>query len=156
PALVTVASDEDVAIVDVLLDFGADPNRKSDWVAGGFHPLYVASDAVAERLLVAGSIPDACAAAHLDRMDLLAPMLAENPERVRERGGDGQFPLHFAQSRAAIDLLLDAGADIDAVDVDHRSTAAEWMLGDVEKPAQSRCHLSRYLVERGAKDDIFL
>ena len=57
-------------------------------------------------------------------------MLAEDPARVHERGGDGQTPLHFARSRAVVDLLLDAGADIDARDVDHRSTAAEWMLGD--------------------------
>lgn len=147
PALVTVGDKPDM--VDVLLEFGADPNRKSSWWAGGFHPLYGATPAVAERLLAAGAIVDACAAAHLDRVDLLEAMLAENPERVHERGGDGQTPLHFARSRAVVDLLLDAGADIDARDVDHRSTAAEWM-------AESRADVARYLVERGASADIFL
>ena len=35
----------------------------------------------------------------------------------------------ISRARArSIDLLLAAGADIDARDVDHRSTAAEWML----------------------------
>jgi ankyrin repeat protein len=53
-----------------------------------------------------------------------------------------------------IDLLLAAGADIDARDVDHRSTAAEWML-DRAKGA-GRYDLARYLVERGASADIFL
>jgi ankyrin repeat protein len=73
---------------------------------------------------------------------------------VHERGGDGQTPLHFATSRAVIDLLLDAGADIDARDVDHRSTAAEWMLE--QKRGAGRVELARYLVERGATTDIFL
>jgi ankyrin repeat protein len=52
------------------------------------------------------------------------------------------------------DLLLDAGADIDARDVDHRSTAAEWMLD--QKRGAGRFDMARYLVERGASADIFL
>jgi ankyrin repeat protein len=152
PAIVAYASDP--AMVEVLLDFGADPNRRSDWWAGGFHALYAATGAAADRLIAAGAIPDACAAAHLGRLDLLARMIAEDPARVHERGGDGQTPLHFATSRAVVDLLLDAGADIDARDVDHRSTAAEWMLN--EKRGAGRFDLARYLVERGASADIFL
>ena len=140
--------------MDVLLEFGADPNRRSDWWAGGFHPLHVARGAAAERLLAAGAVPDACAAANLDRADLLAAMLAADPARVHERGGDGQTPLHFARSRAVVDLLLDAGADLDARDVDHRSTPAQWMLGD--GAGRPRFELARYLVERGASADIFL
>lgn len=147
PALNTVGDQPD--LVDVLLEFGADPNRKSSWWAGGFHPLYGASPAVAERLLAAGAVVDACAAAHLDRLDLLEQILEDNPERVHERGGDGQTPLHFARSRAMADRLLAGGADIDARDVDHRSTPAEWML-------DSRTDLARHLVERGATADIFL
>jgi hypothetical protein len=118
--------------------------------------LYSASPAVAERLLAAGAVPDACAAAHLDRPELLERMLVEDPARVHERGGDGQMPLHFARSRRVVDMLLRAGADIDARDIDHRSTAAEWMLGDVDTPDKSRLDLARYLVERGAAVDIFL
>ena len=153
PALVA-SSGGSLELVDVLLEFGADPNRKSSWWAGGFHPLYGARGAVAERLIEAGAIPDACAAAHLDRPDLLSRMLADDPARVHERGGDGKTPLHFARSRAVVDLLLAAGADINARDVDHRSTAAEWMLGD--SPDEERLELAKYLVERGASADIFL
>lgn len=149
-----VAFADDLAMVNVLLDFGADPNRRSDWWAGGFHALHGATEATAERLIAAGAIPDACAAAHLDRADLLARMIADDPARVHERGGDGKTPLHFAKSRAVVDLLLAAGADIDARDVDHRSTAAEWML-DRQRGA-GRYDLARYLVERGASADIFL
>src|SRR5215217_6112515 len=96
PALVHVAGRDDAALVDVLLEFGADPNRRSGWWAGGFHPLHGASAAAAEHLLAAGAVPDACAAAHLDRPELLARMLADDPARAHERGGDGQTPLHFA------------------------------------------------------------
>lgn len=152
PAIVACANDP--AMVDVLLAFGADPNRRSDWWAGGFHALYFATGAAADRLIAAGAIPDACAAAHLDRPDLLARMISEDPARVHERGGDGQTPLHFATSRRVVDLLLDAGADLDARDVDHRSTAAEWMLDSAR--GAGRFDLARYLVERGASADIFL
>jgi ankyrin repeat protein len=152
PAIVAYAND--AALVDVLLEFGADPNVRSDWWAGSFHALHVATGAAAARLLAAGAIPDACAAAHLDDADLLATILAANPERVAERGGDGQTPLHFARSRRVIDLLLSAGADVDARDVDHRATAAEWMLE--RSQGAGRYQLARYLVERGAHADIFL
>jgi hypothetical protein len=156
PALVAISRRGNVELVDVLLEFGADPNLRSRWWAGGFHALYGASPAVAERLLAAGAEPDACAAAHLDRPELLERMLAEDPARVHERGGDGQLPLHFARSRRVVDILLQAGADIDARDIDHRSTSAEWMIGDAAAPEGSRLELARYLVERGASADIFL
>lgn len=152
PAIVAFA--DDLAMVDVLLDFGADPNARSTWWAGGFHALHSARGAAADRLIAAGAVPDACAAAHLDRPKLLARLIAEDPNRAHERGGDGQTPLHFAQSRAVIDMLLAAGADIDVRDVDHRATAAQWMLDRTR--GAGRYELARYLVERGASTDIFL
>lgn len=152
PALVHFAAD--AAMVEVLLEAGADPNRRSGWWAGGFHPLHSATPETAERLLAAGSVPDACAAAHLDRPDLLSRLLAEDPSRIHERGGDGQTPLHFARSRTVIDLLLAAGADREARDVDHRATPAQWMLQG--RAGAGRYDLARYLVDSGAKADIFL
>jgi ankyrin repeat protein len=153
PALVHVAGTGATEFVDVLLEFGADPNRCSEWWAGGFHPLHIARGKVAERLLAAGAVVDACAAANLDRADWLRSMLEENPERARERGGDGQTPLHFARSRSTIDLLLEYGAEIDARDIDHRATAAQWMIG---RGPGSRTELARYLMDRGATADVFL
>ncbi len=152
PALVACAND--TAMVDVLLEFGADPNKRSDWWAGPFHPLHVATGAAAERLLAAGATPDACAAAHQDMPDLLLSMLRADPKRVAERGGDGQTPLHFARSKRVVDILLDAGADINARDVDHRATPAEWMLDRTR--GTGRYELALYLVERGASTDVFL
>jgi ankyrin repeat protein len=138
----------------VLLELGADPNRRSGWWAGGFHPLHSATGAVADRLIRAGAVPDACAAANLDRPDLLRRILDAEPERVHERGGDGQTPLHFARSAEVADLLLARGADIDARDVDHRATPAQWMLDRAR--GAGRYDLARRLVARGASTDVFL
>lgn len=149
-----VAHAKDPALVDVLLEFGADPNRRSGWWAGGFHALHSATGPAADRLIAAGAIPDACAAANLDRFDLLRRMLIEDPSRVHERGGDGQTPLHFARSVRVADLLLDAGADIDARDVDHRATPAQWMLAG--QRGTGRYDLARHLVDRGAAVEVFL
>lgn len=149
-----VAHANDVELVEVLLELGADPNRRSGWWAGGFHALHSATGAAAERLIAGGAVPDACAAANLDRLDLLRTMLERDPSRVHERGGDGQTPLHFARSVAVADLLLSAGADIDARDVDHRATPAQWMLAG--RRGAGRYDLARHLVDRGAAVDIFL
>lgn len=154
PALVHFAGRGDVAMVDVLLEFGADPNMRSSWWAGGFHALHSATPEVAERLLSAGAVADACAAAHMDRADMLAELIARNPESVHERGGDGQTPLHFARSVGVADTLLAAGADINARDVDHRATPAQWMLD--RRQGAGRYALAEYLVAQGATADIFL
>lgn len=99
PAIVACA--DDLAMVDVLLDFGADPNRRSDWWAGGFHPLHSATGAAAERLMAAGAIPDACAAAHLDRPDLLGQLIADNPALTltRETWTIAQSPTRRGRAR---------------------------------------------------------
>jgi ankyrin repeat protein len=62
---------------------------------------------------------------------------------------DARTPLHCAGSIAAAELLLAHGAQIDARDEDHDSTPAQWLIR--ESP-----DVSRYLLERGAKPDIFL
>jgi hypothetical protein len=66
---------------------------------------------------------------------------------VHLRGGDGQFPLHFAKTPEIVDILVDAGADIDARDVDHEGTAAQFRI--LDEP------ILRRLIERGATPDIF-
>ena len=47
---------------------------------------------------------------------------------MHARGGDGQTPLHFASTVEVAEFLLENGAEIDARDVDHESTPAQYML----------------------------
>jgi len=68
---------------------------------------------------------------------------------VHARGGDGQTPLHFAASVEIADFLLKHGAAIDALDVDHESTPAQWML-------RERQEVARHLVERGCRTDLLM
>jgi ankyrin repeat protein len=82
-------------------------------------------------------------------MDEVRRMLSEDPGVIHARGGDGQLPLHFAQTVEMAEYLLDRGADIDARDVDHESTAAQWMM-------QDRRSVARALVRRGAAADILM
>ena len=151
PAITRVRSRE---MLDVLLEAGADINAKSRWWAGGFGLLHSAEPDLAAYAVQRGAVVDGHAAARLGMSDNLRELVTSDPTLVHARGGDGQTPLHFARSRAVIDLLLAAGADIDARDVDHRATAAEWMLD--HKRGAGRFDAARYLVERGASADIFL
>jgi len=65
---------------------------------------------------------------HLLTSDELKKLVSANPEVVHARGGDGQTPLHFAATVEIAEYLLDHGADIDARDIDHESTPAQYMV----------------------------
>lgn len=136
-------------LVDLLLEFGADINARSDWEPGSWGVLDGADAEFAEFLMSRGARLDAHSAAHLDRLDELREFVAHDPNVVHARGGDGQTPLHFARSVTVADFLLDHGADIDALDVDHEGTPAQWMIRD-------RTELARHLVRRGARTDILM
>ena len=146
PAIIHVHSR---AMLDVLLDAGADINGRSRWWAGGFGILDCVSPDLANYAIERGATVDAHAAARLGLTGRLQELLADNPALVRARGGDGQTPLHFARTVAIATMLLDADADIDARDVDHESTAAQYMAGD-------RLDVARYLVSRGCQTDLLL
>jgi ankyrin repeat protein len=147
-ALLCAVYRDDRAMVDLLLDAGADIGVRSHWWAGGFGVLDH-DGVLTQHLIDRGAAVDAHAAARLGRIDRLEELLASDPTLVHARGGDGQTPLHFASSVEVAALLLDRGADIDARDVDHESTAAQYMLGD-------RQEVARYLVERGAETDLLM
>ncbi len=137
------------AMIDVLLAAGADINAKSQWWAGGFGFLHTCDLEVAEYAIECGAVVDAHAAARLGRLDHLRELIEADPESVHARGGDGQTPLHFARTVEIAAYLLDQGANIDALDIDHESTPAQWMLG-------GRAEVARYLVDRGCTTDILL
>jgi ankyrin repeat protein len=136
-------------MIDVLLAAGAHVNARSDWWAGGFGVLDEADAALVPFLEERGAAMDAHAAARLGLLDRLERLVAANPGVVHARGGDGQTPLHFAASVAVAEYLLDRGADLDARDVDHESTPAQYML-------RSRQEVARYLVARGCRTDILM
>jgi ankyrin repeat protein len=137
------------AMVDVLLEAGADVNARSRWWAGGFGILDLASDDVAAYALERGARLDAHSAARLGRIEDLKRLISANPDLVHARGGDGKTPLHFARTVEIATLLLENGADINARDIDHESTPAQHLIGE-------RPEVVRFLVDRACEADIFL
>jgi ankyrin repeat protein len=146
PAIVNVRSR---SMLDVLLDAGADLNAKSRWWAGGFGLLDWANPEVAAYAIERGAVVDVHAAARLGMMNRLRDLISLDRGLIHARGGDGQTPLHFASSVEIAAYLLDQGAEIDARDVDHESTPAQYMVGD-------RQEVARYLVARGCQTDILM
>ncbi|OLC47786.1 MAG: hypothetical protein AUH43_10990 [Acidobacteria bacterium 13_1_40CM_65_14] len=135
-------------MIDVLLRAGADINARSHWWAGSFGVLDN-DRGLAPFLIERGAIVDAHAAAQLGMMERLDELVSADPDLVHARGGDGQTPLHFAASVPIAQYLLDRGADIDARDIDHESTPAQWMIRD-------RQDVARYLVGHGCRTDILM
>jgi hypothetical protein len=146
--LLTAVNQGNREMVDVLLEAGATINQRSHWWAGSFGVLDNDGD-LHDFLIQRGARIDAHAAARLGKLDLLRELVAKDPAVVHARGGDGQLPLHFAASTEVAAFLLDHGADINAIDVDHESTAAQWMV-------KERSDVARYLVGRGCRTDILL
>ncbi|HEX4797429.1 MAG TPA: ankyrin repeat domain-containing protein [Humisphaera sp.] len=136
------------ATVDLLLDAGADVNVRSHWWAGGFGVLDD-HHALVDHLISRGAKLNAYSAAKLGRINALRAMIDADPAAVHLRGGDGQTPLHVAADVQIAQLLIDRGADIDAKDVDHESTPAQYAV-------KERPDVARLLVERGCKSDILL
>lgn len=137
------------AMLDVLLDSGADINARSNWWAGGFGLLDSADPDLAAYAIERGAIVTVHAAARLGMLEKLRTLIAADPKLVHARGGDGQTPLHFATTVEIAEYLLDRGADIDARDVDHESTPAQYMV-------RKRPEIARYLIRRGCKTDILM
>jgi ankyrin repeat protein len=135
-------------MVEALLSAGADIDARSHWWAGSFGVLDHDGPLV-PFLISRGATVDVHAAARLGMLDRLEELLAEDPDLVRARGGDGQTPLHFAPSVEVAAFLLSRGAEIDARDVDHESTPAQYMIRD-------RHEVARYLVGRGASTDLLM
>jgi ankyrin repeat protein len=146
PAILHVRSR---AMLDVLLAAGADINARSRWWAGGFGLLDSADPELADYAIERGAVVGVHAAARLGRMERLRELVAADPALVHARGGDGQTPLHFARTVEVAGFLLDHGADIDACDVDHESTPAQYMVRD-------RQELLRYLILHGCRTDLFM
>jgi ankyrin repeat protein len=136
-------------MLDALLEAGADINARSTWWAGGFGLLDLCAPELAAYAIERGAMVSVHAAARLGMMEKLRESIAADPRAVHARGGDGQTPLHFASTVEIAQYLLDHGADIDACDVDHESTPAQYMV-------RKRSEIARYLIGRGCRTDILM
>ncbi|MBZ5580049.1 MAG: ankyrin repeat domain-containing protein [Acidobacteriia bacterium] len=136
-------------VLDLLLDAGADINARSRWWAGGFGLLDSASPDLAAHAIRRGAVVTVHAAARLGMLEKLRDLIGADPELVHARGGDGQTPLHFASTVEIASYLVDRGANLDARDVDHDSTPAQYMV-------RTRPDIARYLISRGTQTDLLM
>jgi ankyrin repeat protein len=136
-------------LLTVLVDAGADVNKKSDWENGPFTVLDRTDEHTARFLLTRGAVLTPNVAARLGWFDELQRLVDGDATLVHARGGDGQQPLHEAKTVEIADFLLDRGAGIDVRCIDHNSTPAQYAL--VDRPM-----VCRRLLERGATPDIFM
>jgi ankyrin repeat protein len=157
-ALFAAVQRSDRATIDVLLRAGANIHKRTEWWAGGFGVLDDCDPGLVEFLIERGAVLDAHAAARLGMLAKLREMVAANPAIVFARGGDGQTPLHFASTIYIAEFLLESGAILDARDVDHESTPAQYMLRVDQKRhyPRDRQDVARYLVSRGCQTDILM
>jgi len=157
-ALFAAVQRSDRATIDVLLRAGANIHQRTEWWAGGFGLLDDCDPSLVDFLLERGAVLDAHAASRLGMIDKLRELVAADPSVVHARGGDGQTPLHFASTVEVAEFLLANGADIDARDVDHNSTPAQYMLRveHTRHYPRDRQDVARYLVSRGCRTDILM
>ncbi|MEO7041486.1 MAG: ankyrin repeat domain-containing protein [Gemmatimonadaceae bacterium] len=147
-ALITAANLHNRDMIDVLLDAGADVNQRSHWWAGGFSALDSAPQ-LDQHLVSRGATVTAYDAARFGLLDRLRELVTEDPSVVATRFGDGQTALHVATSVEIAEYLIENGAQIDSLDVDHESTPAQYLLGDHQD-------VVRFLISRGCKTDILM
>jgi ankyrin repeat protein len=157
-ALFAAVQRSDRATIDVLLDAGANIHKRTEWWAGGFGVLDDCDPGMLDFLVERGAVIDAHAAVRLGMISKLTELVAADQNLVHAKGGDGQTPLHFASTVEIAQFLLDHGAEIDALDVDHESTPAQYMLRVEQKRhyPRDRQDVARYLVSRGCKTDLLM
>jgi ankyrin repeat protein len=157
-ALFAAVQRSDRATIDVLLAAGANILKRTEWWAGGFGVLDDCDPSMVDFLIERGVVLDVHSASRLALMPKLRELIAADPALVHARGGDGQTPLHFASTIEVAQFLLESGADIDARDIDHESTPAQYMLRVHQRRhyPHDRQAVARYLISRGCRTDLLM
>ena len=137
------------AMIDVLADFGANLDALTRWEPGGFHALEMLAPDLAAHALSRGARLTVHAAARLGMLPELRKLVEADPTLVHARGGDGKFPLHYATTPEIAEFLLASGADINARDIDHSSTAAQYLV-------KSHPAVARFLISKGCQTDVLM
>lgn len=148
PAIVRLSGSRNAKrLLPILVEYGADPNIRSSWWAGGFSALDGAEGESVDLLIELGAKLDVWSASAHARADVLETLLNADPSLVNAPGGDGKRPLHFAANAEIAELLLKRGADPEIRDVDHESTAIQYQV--------KRPDVLKVLLEHGATPDVF-
>jgi len=137
-----------VELVDILLEHGADINEKTGWEAGGFGILEDLPFAMAQPLIERGAVVDIWAAVSLNDKEQAVELLQQDPKLIISRGGDGKHPLHYARDIEMVDLLVSHGGIVDARCIDHGSTPLQYLIENHDVVFR--------LLEHGARPDIFM
>jgi ankyrin repeat protein len=146
-ALAVAAVSGQAAVVQLLLARGGHTAP----VAAGVSLIALAAvegrRSVVDVLLQAGVPVDLFAAAAIGDAPRVAAFLRRNPALVHECTYDGKTALHFCRSTDVAEVLLTAGAEIDAVD-DSGCTPLQWISNTGRYKA-----VCRYLIAQGAGAD---
>ena len=138
-----------VDLAELLLGAGAPVNDAAGLT--GWTPLHLSlkNQAMADLLRGHGAEVDVFAAAGLGDLDRLRSLLDQEPGLVKAEGPDGATALHFAKTIDIARLLLERGADLEALDQEHGATPLRWL--------ESNRPVARFLLDQGALvPDIFL
>lgn len=110
------------------------------------YAVYAGHPEIAESFIARGVEPDIFEAAITGRIERVRALLKQNPTLVKAYSSDGWTALHLNWGRLEIvNLLLDHGADINAVS--HNHFAASPLLGAI--PSR-KIEVARLLLKRGA------
>lgn len=148
PALIAASRHANAdRLLPILVRYGADPNVRSTWWAGGFSALDFADAGTSALLLKLGATYDVWSAAAHGKTEILRELLDGDPSLINAPGGDGGRPIHFASTQEVVELLIERGADLEVRDVDHEGTPIQHHVDNPD--------VLRLLLRHGAKPDIF-
>ena len=138
-------------VIRLLLDSGADPESGAD-TYGGWKALHLAAHwghmEAAALLRERGAPVDIHAACLLDDVQRVSAILADDPKAADRPGLGGDYPLHVTVSVETADMLLDHGAQLNALDSEGNSP-----LGAALSRGERSRRVAEFLIERGAPAD---